>query len=523
MELLVGTSLVAAFIAGLAALFAPCCITVLLPSYFASIFRQKEKVFLMTFIFFLGIATVFLPLGLGVAALGAFLSQYHNSIFAVGGLFLLAMGLTQLSGKHFSLPFTVHPKLKDGRVVSIYSLGIFSGIATTCCAPVLAGVLALAALPGSIFWGGAYTLSYVLGMTVPLFIIASFIDKTEITKKFTSIRKPFGYEVAGRKVVVTLAEAVSGVTFLAMGSLILYMAMTNKLFTHSEYQTDINIYLTNLLGSINSLAGFVPEYIWAMVFTGILLVIIRIAFKQLNIKKNIMNQKNNFSNNMGMAIGAIGVISLIVAMLMVQGNKPQNNNMMNSGDISGNASTDMTGHNSGGASNNMASHHSSTTPQNTPDLNAMIGKPASNFSLTDKDGKTYSLESLKGKNVVLFFNEGLMCYPACWNQIVALSEDERFNNTVALSVVVDSKEKWQSAINKMPALANATVVFDNGAVVSKKFNMLNTKSSMHYGSFPGHTFIIIDKEGIIRYIFDDPSMGIRNDQLIAEIGKISRS
>ena len=55
MELLISTSLIAAFVAGIAALFAPCCVTVLLPSYFGSIFETRRKVFLMTFIFFLGI------------------------------------------------------------------------------------------------------------------------------------------------------------------------------------------------------------------------------------------------------------------------------------------------------------------------------------------------------------------------------------------------------------------------------------------------------------------------------------
>lgn len=155
-------------------------------------------------------------------------------------------------------------------------------------------------------------------------------------------------------------------------------------------------------------------------------------------------------------------------------------------------------------------------------LNDIVNKPASNFSLADRGGNVYSSENLKGKNVVLFFNEGLMCYPACWNQIVSLAKDERFKNddTVVLSVVVDSKEDWQKAINKMPELAQATVVFDTGAAVAKRFGVLTTPSSMHVGSLPGHTYILIDKEGNVRFVFDDPQMGIRNDQLAAEIAKL---
>src|SRR3989338_10325048 len=102
MNLLVSTSIVSAFVAGTAALFAPCCITVLLPSYLGSIFRERRKVFLMTFIFFMGILAVFLPIGLGFAAFSQLLSRYHNIIFATGGSFLLLLGLIILLGKHFS-------------------------------------------------------------------------------------------------------------------------------------------------------------------------------------------------------------------------------------------------------------------------------------------------------------------------------------------------------------------------------------------------------------------------------------
>lgn len=157
-------------------------------------------------------------------------------------------------------------------------------------------------------------------------------------------------------------------------------------------------------------------------------------------------------------------------------------------------------------------------------LQDFVNKPAPDFTLADRDGKQYSLNELRGKNIILFFNEGLMCYPACWTQIVSLADDARFksDDTMVLSVVVDPPGEWQSAINKMPELAKATVVFDNGAVVSKQFGMLTTASSMHYGSLPGHSFIVIDKAGVIRHIYDDPGMGIHNDQLAAELGTLSK-
>lgn len=176
------------------------------------------------------------------------------------------------------------------------------------------------------------------------------------------------------------------------------------------------------------------------------------------------------------------------------------------------------------ASNTAANshNHNMTASVSLAALNDLVNKPVSDFTLADRDGNVYSPANLRGKNVILFFNEGLMCYPACWDQIVSLSKDNRFknSNTVVLSVVVDSKDEWQKAINKMPELAQATVVFDTGATVARTFGVLTTPSSMHVGSRPGHTYVLIDKEGNVRYIFDDPQMGIRNDQLVAEIAKL---
>ncbi len=248
MEALIIASLITAFIAGIAALFAPCCITVLLPSYFGSIFREKQKVLLMTFVFFLGLAAVFLPLGMGAAGLGTLFSTYHDEIFIVGGIFFLLLGASLLLGKHFSMPFSVHPKLKGNNTGSVFTLGVFSGFATLCCAPVLAGVVALSVLPNSIFWGGLYSLAYVLGMTVPLVLIAYLLDTNNVTKKLMESNKRLSYSIGNRHIILTIADVVSGTTFLLMGIFILYLAETNQLaMGGGEFQTKIHIYSNQLV------------------------------------------------------------------------------------------------------------------------------------------------------------------------------------------------------------------------------------------------------------------------------------
>jgi len=171
-----------------------------------------------------------------------------------------------------------------------------------------------------------------------------------------------------------------------------------------------------------------------------------------------------------------------------------------------------------------------TTQSGTPvielvDMNLLLNKPAPDFTLTDKNGVKRRLSDLRGKTVVLFFNEGLMCYPACWNQMAQLSSDMRLNTdtVVSYSVVVDSVANWGPAIAQMPELAKAAVLYDTDSAISKKYGMLKATSSMHYGMFPGHTYIVVDPSGIVRYVFDDPRMAINNDKLVEEVQNLQIS
>lgn len=168
--------------------------------------------------------------------------------------------------------------------------------------------------------------------------------------------------------------------------------------------------------------------------------------------------------------------------------------------------------------------HGSPRAPNTTELNSLLNRPLPDIQLTDKDGKRYTSADFKGKYTVLFFNEGLMCYPACWNQMASFGSDERFmgNGIQAISVVTDSARDWQMAIAKMPELARATTMFDAGANASRTLGMLTTNSSMHRGSLPGHTYVVVDKEGIVRYVFDDPNMAIANDSLFDKIQELNK-
>lgn len=112
-----------------------------------------------------------------------------------------------------------------------------------------------------------------------------------------------------------------------------------------------------------------------------------------------------------------------------------------------------------------------------------------------------------------------MCYPSCWKQMELLNGDGRLNNghAAVLSVVVDPKSKWDQILASQKQLRSATILFDTDKRVSAMYGALYAASSMHKGDYPGHSYLLIDQEGVIKYGLDDPDMGINNEALAAAL------
>ena len=220
-------SLITAFFGGMVALFAPCCITYLLPSYLANIFRSREKVVWMTIVFGLGIATILVPTALGIRAVGQVFQQYHTQTYVIGGAFMILLGLMELTGRKITIPM-IHLTIdltKRHDPWSIYLLGVFSGITSSCCTPVLAGILTLSFLSPTFLWAGLAGLSYVFGMVVPLVVLALLLEKVNWTKLPQFKNKTV--KVAGKHVLAT--DAVAGILFILVGITFTVLALTGNI------------------------------------------------------------------------------------------------------------------------------------------------------------------------------------------------------------------------------------------------------------------------------------------------------
>jgi cytochrome c-type biogenesis protein len=224
--LLAGSSILGGFVGGVVALLAPCCVTVLLPAYFAAAFTSVRTLVRMTFLFAAGIAIVILPIALGLAALGQLFSRFHPILFGVGGVFLLALGVMTLRGRGFELPFGRAPTFADRPGLSIFALGLFSGAASSCCAPVLIGVLTLTALTNSFLAAVGVALAYVFGMVFPLFLLALAGDRFGWLRSRVVRGTALHFQVAGHDYGVHSTNLIGGLLFIGMGVLVLVLAVT---------------------------------------------------------------------------------------------------------------------------------------------------------------------------------------------------------------------------------------------------------------------------------------------------------
>lgn len=235
MNLFTSISLITAFFGGMVALFAPCCITFLLPSYLANIFREKSRVVWMTLVFGLGIATVLVPVALGIRAVGLLFQNYHTQTYVIGGIFMILLGVMELTGRKITLPMlniTIDLN-KRHDPWSIYLLGIFSGLTTSCCTPVLAGVLTVSFLSPSLLWAALAGLSYVFGMVVPLIILALLLEKVN-WKKLSGVKR--------------YSDKVAGVLYVAVGIIISVLALTGRITMGTEQM--LNLGFVSFLRSI---------------------------------------------------------------------------------------------------------------------------------------------------------------------------------------------------------------------------------------------------------------------------------
>lgn len=215
-----GISLTASFLAGVLALFAPCCITFLFPSYLGTIFKERKKVMHYTLVFALGLSFILIPIALGFRFFIFFFDSFHKTIYYLGGFILILMGINTVR-PFIHIPSLFHFEKKMGRKIdsgSVFGLGLLSGITSSCCAPVLFAAVTLTTLSPTLFQAVVVSLAYVMGIVFPLFIISLFYE--QLTGKMGG---------QNRERLYNIFKYLGAAIFIISGILILVFAYLNKI------------------------------------------------------------------------------------------------------------------------------------------------------------------------------------------------------------------------------------------------------------------------------------------------------
>ncbi|WP_324649973.1 cytochrome c biogenesis CcdA family protein [Georgenia sp. H159] len=260
-ELLTTGSVLAAFFAGGVALFAPCCIVFLAPSYLAGAVKNRRwRILPLTFVFAAGLALVLVPITLGVSMVSGAVNQYHGVLYWAGGLLMIALAGLSLSGTMWSLPrFLRAPDTMRGDSGSFFALGVFSGVASSCCAPVLAGVMTLSVLSGSAVGGVALGLAYVFGMVFPLFVMALVWDRARLGERRLFRARLVKVRLGSRTLVTNTVNVAVAVAFAVMGVWVITLAGSPDMTGGTQVQTAVGDWLATTLGRLQGWLSPVPE------------------------------------------------------------------------------------------------------------------------------------------------------------------------------------------------------------------------------------------------------------------------
>jgi len=260
-DLLSAGSILAAFLAGGVALFAPCCIVFLAPSYLAAAVKNRRwRLLPLTFIFAGGLALVLVPITLGVSLIAGAIAKYHTVLYWSGGLLMIALGVLALSGRMWSMPSLLKaPEVGRGDSATFFSLGVFSGIASSCCAPVLAGVMTLSAMSASPLGGLALGLAYVFGMVLPLFLMALLWDKLPKGGQSWLRARPLHIRVASLQIRTNSVNAAVAIGFAIMGIAVISQANSTNMSGGGDLLLPVSTWLNDVFGALLSRTAPVPD------------------------------------------------------------------------------------------------------------------------------------------------------------------------------------------------------------------------------------------------------------------------
>ena len=141
------------------------------------------------------------------------------------------------------------------------------------------------------------------------------------------------------------------------------------------------------------------------------------------------------------------------------------------------------------------------------------GGAAPGFTLPSTDGRIVSLADYRGRDVLLYFNEGVGC-DICFGQLVEIERSGVFagGDLTILPVVVNDLASTRQQLDRF-GIATPFLI-DPAKDISRAYDTLGRG---HHADLPGHSFVLIDGDGEIAWRGDYPTMWVEPAALAAEV------
>lgn len=198
-------NLLIAFGAGVLSFVSPCVIP-LYPAFLSYITGMSveeiskdnkmlnRKSMIHTALFLLGFSSIFIVLGFGASFVGEFLKIYQDVIRQIGAVLIIFFGLVITGILNFQFLMkskTVSFKNRPTGFFGSFLIGMaFSLGWTPCMGPILVIIISMVA--SSPDMGIIFMISYVLGFSIPFFILSFFVGRLNWIKRNSGLLMKIG-------------------------------------------------------------------------------------------------------------------------------------------------------------------------------------------------------------------------------------------------------------------------------------------------------------------------------------------
>ncbi len=210
-----------AFLGGILTLFSPCSV-MLLPAFFSYAFAGLPQLISRTGVFYLGLITTLVPLGVFAGTLGALVNKHRDFLITMSAVVVISLGLMMLANINFRFP-GMSAKTST-TPLAVYLLGTIYGLSGVCAGPLLGAVLAYASFSGSPVKGGTMLLFFAAGMALPLLVLALLWRRLPIIQHVVRPRK-----ISWGRWRTTWTTLISGGVTILLGILLLLSRGTTEL------------------------------------------------------------------------------------------------------------------------------------------------------------------------------------------------------------------------------------------------------------------------------------------------------